>query len=174
MIINIRSNVFETNSSSTHSVSLNFPMKSDNLKEFEIVAPNDNGQIVLEGGDFSYSEIGLYEALSKMNFIAARIFAIGDEESKKRFEKVVKEYTGASEIVYDIRLSFADGKPANTFLSTEYIYAETDNYHSYDDDDDDEDDLLISFSEILKSEDKLKHFLFNKKATLTSEICFDG
>lgn len=179
MTIVIRQNVFETNSSSTHSVSLNFAgIKKAPL--YDTIAPNDKGQIIIEGGDFASTEIYLVDSSGKMGFIAACLLAFYDKDALLAFEKMVKEHTGASEIIYDIRFSFTDGKPANTFLSPEY----TSSYdygrdRDYDDEEDEEEDEEanggeISMKDIIKDVNKMKAFIFDKKSKLTSEIGYDG
>lgn len=157
-MINVRSSVFETNSSSTHSITLNF---NDSVDLTDTIYVNSDGKIVLSGGDFSYTEIYIDKAISKANFIAVYMCVYGDEQLKLRLEKVLKEQTGASEIVYDIRMIYFDGKPANSFFSTEY-----NNPYDYDNSD--------SFQDIIKDEDKLRKFIFNSSSRIYAEIGYDG
>lgn len=170
-MINIRSNVFETNSSSTHSVSLKFSGIHEGML-LERVKLNSKGQIVLTGGDFASTEIELHSAIQKLNFIGAYILVYGDEALKNRFEKVVKEQTGASEIVYNMRFVANDGKPANTFFSPEY----SDPYGQFEDDDENEGDNCdeIQLHDILDNEGKLRAFLFSKDSSISSSIRCDG
>ena len=62
MTINIRSNVFETNSSSSHSFSLTFPCAGDKI--LETIKPDGNGQIILTGGNYTSSEFEIRTALA--------------------------------------------------------------------------------------------------------------
>jgi hypothetical protein len=162
-MINIRNNVFETNSSSTHSVSLLFNEKDD----FEYISPNKDGQIILNGGDFSCTELCVSSTLNKLNFIAVYITVFGNEKLKEKFESIVKEQTGAKEIIYNINMSYFNGKKANSFFSTEY----RDPFCDYSDDDDYDNSYEgISLLDILEDEKMLKFFLFNKKCGIESSI----
>ena len=102
-MLTIRQNVFETNSSSTHSVSLNFSACSI-LGSYP---PDKKGIITLNGGDFASACDSIYSIGEKLNFVAVCIHVLGDEEIKERFERIVKEHTGAKEIKYDIRTSYS-------------------------------------------------------------------
>jgi hypothetical protein len=178
MTINIRNGVFETNSSSTHSVSLHFPLHDEGM--FGTIKPDSKGNIKLHGGDFASTKIDVSSPLDKANFIAAYIMVYGNEKLKKRFESVLKEHTGAKNIVYDIRLSFTDGKPANTFFSPEYSCPEDCGYYGegyYNEEDDEEEceekgENPISLDAVLKSSKRLKTFLFSKKAKIYSFITY--
>lgn len=157
-MLNIRNNVFETNSSSSHSVSL---VTSDGSELLESFVPDENGNIVLKGGDFSYTEKWITSTIDKLNFVAVYFHAYYDPELKERFERVVKEHTGAAEIIYDIRLQVQDQQSANSFLSTEY--AEPSSYYS-------ENELRVTLDNIFNNDDLLKMFLFNKKFGIEANI----
>jgi len=181
MTTNIRSSVFETNSSSTHSVSLKFSGVTKGML-LETVNLNAKGQIVLDGGDFASTEIYVEDTLTKLNFIATYIIVYGNELLQERFEKIVKEQTGASEILFNMRLVYSNGKPANTFFSPEYSnpydYHEDDEDEDEDNEDNDDDEEVnnkcseISLKDILKSNSKLRAFLFSKRSNITSEISY--
>jgi hypothetical protein len=156
MTINIRNSVFETNSSSSHSVTLQF---SDSNDLCDTIPLNEKGQIVLDGGDFSYTEMLIEGALCKANFIAVYMTVYGNEALKKRFEKILKEQTGASEIIYNIRMTYLNGEPANSFFSSEY----GDPYGYYDGDE-------ILLEDIVKNGKKLRKFIFNPSVKIESEI----
>jgi len=149
----------------------------NNVSEFETIELDSDGAITLNGGDFASTEINLTDPLVKANFVAAHIMVYGNEKLLERFEKVVLEHTGAKGIIYNIRFTYSDGKPANTFFSPEYSYPE--DYADYGDDgcdDDEEDDVenvtSISFKEVLKNKQKLKVFLFSDRANVSSEISY--
>ena len=66
-MINIRQNIFETNSSSTHSITISLSKNAN--KTFETILPDKDGNIVLEGGDFSTCDFSFKKPLQKANFI---------------------------------------------------------------------------------------------------------
>jgi hypothetical protein len=160
-MINIRNNVFETNSSSTHTVSLLFNEKDD----FEDISPNKDGQIILNGGDFSCTELCISSTLNKLNFIAVYMKVFGDKNLKERFESIIKEQTGAKEIIYNINMLYFDDKKADSFFSTEY----TNSFCYYDDN-----DHHVSLLDILKNKEMLKIFLFNKNCGIESFITYES
>ena len=148
-MINIRRNVFETNSSSTHSISLRF---SDN-KINDLLVSDENGELLIEGEDFTGIEFKISGAKSKVALIATYVRVNGDDKVKERFEEVLKEHTGAKKISYDIRFfKQLNGQSANTFYcpDIENTY--------YNDDNDNEKE----FKDILNSKKKMAFFLFGK------------
>ncbi len=175
MTINIRKNVFETNSSSSHSVTMHYPFVE--TEDFDTIKLDNNGNLVLNGGDFASTEIYLDNSLVKINYVAAHIMVHGDEEIKERFESVLKEQTGAKKIVYNIRFTYSDGQKANTFFSPEYSYPIDNGYYGecgYEDYESEEieerESDPVSFEDILMDKNKLKIFLFSKEANVYSEI----
>lgn len=159
-MINIRSNVFETNSSSSHSVSIEFEGKTRfNSKSPSLlgtIAPNSLGQIHLNGGDFTRNEFELCKPIDKANLVATYCIVYNDNKLKESFEKIVKEQTGATEIVYNIRLtSTADGE-VNTFymprMHSAWFYSS-----SYDDDADEDEGSL---KDVFLNPEQLRVFLF--------------
>ena len=164
-MINIRKNVFETNSSSSHSITLNFNnSKEEVLEPFD---PNEEGIIVLKGENFTGTSFAVYGPQSKMNLIATYIVVYNNVELKERFEKVILEHTGAKKIVYDIRLQAIDDKPPNAFFMPKIMGAYL---YLYDEEADVEEEIYFDFDDLLKDEDKLKKFLFLKSASIDSEI----
>ena len=158
-MINIRQNVFETNSSSSHSFSLNFK-KSRGGSVLNTIVPDENGLIVFTGGDFTKSEFSIKTPQQKADLIAANIVVYGNDELKERFEKVVKEHTGATEIVYDIRTMVDNGNQPNTFYSPRVNSSYSYNY-DYDEETDEELESEIYFSDILTDNDLMKSFIFS-------------
>jgi hypothetical protein len=162
-MINIRSSVFETNSSSSHSVSLKFANDPD--ESLEPFLPNSEGKIVLSGGNFTCSEYELTTPQDKADLIAACAVVYGDTELKNSLDKILLEHSGASEIVYDIRTMAIDGKAPNTFWMPKLL-----NAHCYNYDGEDNEEIELTLKEILKKEDMLKRFLFAKSSYITVEI----
>ena len=97
----IRQNVFETNSSSTHSISIS-NVKSDDL--MEIVTLDDENNIELSGGEFGW-EIEKYNDFNtKANYLAILIIMSDSEfgKYKEMFEDVIKTQTGCENIIYSM------------------------------------------------------------------------
>lgn len=166
-MINIRKNVFETNSSSTHSISLEFPEESSGV--LETIKLDANSNIVLKGGDFTGAELCVSGSLNKANLIAVYLTAFGDEDLKNKFEKVLLEHTGAKGIVYNITMQYTNGVPANSFLDPSIMGATKETY------DEDADEYLEScLEEFVENEDKLKTFIFSPKAYIECSVGYNG
>lgn len=88
----IRSGVFETNSSSSHSVSI-----ADENKDFvlDMIYPNDEGIIVLFGGEFGWDWFKHNDALTKANYAA-----VAHQHNPDLVIEVIKEQTGADHVVF--------------------------------------------------------------------------
>ncbi len=143
---NIRQNVFETNSSMSHSISITVATTG----VLETIASDENGSILLKGGDFSETELFINKALAKANLIAVWFTLLDNQELKQNFEEVVLKHTGASNIVYNIAVC---GKLINSYITSQYI------------------DYL---TEEISTKENIKNFIFNPKSRLSAEMEYDG
>lgn len=98
---NTRNNVFETNSSSTHSVSI-----VENTKGIYDTLPVSEQTVILNGGEFGWEWQKYNDALTKANY--ATVFAASDKEKTKMLISVIKEHTGAKKVVIDLGDSYID------------------------------------------------------------------
>jgi hypothetical protein len=91
----IRKGVFETNSSSCHSISI-----ADETKEFvlDTIYPDQDGVIELEGGQFGRGWFKHNDALTKANYAAVSF--MNDEKLLGLLTKILKDQTGADEVKY--------------------------------------------------------------------------
>lgn len=95
----IRSGVFETNSSSCHSVSI-----ADETKEFvlDTLYPNEEGVIILRGGEYGWEWFKHNDAETKANYAAQ---SLGPHSV---LIDVIKEQTGAIEVIIDTEGGYID------------------------------------------------------------------
>lgn len=120
----IRQSVWETNSSSTHSLSIT---SSNNLND--TIIPAEDGTITLTGGEFGWEIEDYWDAFTKANYCALDICPrdwvayrkysadykshedikpeINSEEAElndrlKMLVKVIKEHTGAYSIIFKL------------------------------------------------------------------------
>jgi len=86
----IRKNVFETNSSSSHSLSI-----ADETKEFvlDTIYPDQNGVIELTGGEFGWEWFKHNDAQTKANYAAVDFE--GNKDLVDMLDEVIREQTGA-------------------------------------------------------------------------------
>jgi len=91
---NFRTSVFETNSSSTHSVSIYAATKG----LYDTITPNEEGVIHLEGDDFGWEWQSYNDSLVKANYAA--IFSRKSPVYRDMLIEVIKDHTGAKEIIF--------------------------------------------------------------------------
>jgi hypothetical protein len=161
---NIRKGVFETNSSSSHSISITMGDKG----MFDTIKPDSKGKIVLRGGNWTDPDFICETSIDKANLVATYITACGDDKLRERFEALIKEHTGAKEIVYRIRMFYQNGRPATSFFSPNILSAFS---YTYDEEADEEKEL--SFEDILSDDAILKQFIFGKGSSLTAEYSYN-
>jgi len=126
----IRNSVFETNSSSAHSISL-----AGNDKQFvmDTIYPDQFGRIYVRGGEYGWEWEKYNDAETKLSY------AYQDNVPTELLEKVIKEHTGATEVIFDEK-SKNDG------------YIDHDSY--------------ATASSVCVDEESTKNFIFNKNSWL--------
>ena len=129
----IRKNVFETNSSSTHSISISM---EDNV--LDIMIPSYDGVIKLDGGQFGRSWDKFNDPNSKASYAA-----LADFSQRSFIEEIIKEHTGAEEVVFNFSDDY--GHPNWSYI-----------------DHNGEHDIM----EMFESKEKMKQFIFNPKSWL--------
>lgn len=91
----IRKGVFETNSSSSHSIAI-----ATEDKEFvlDTIYPNQDGIIVINGDEYGWEWFKHNDAETKASY-AAQSF-VNDDDSLDILKEVIMEQTGATEIIF--------------------------------------------------------------------------
>jgi hypothetical protein len=92
----IRKKVFETNSSSSHSVYID---RHTCDRDFTSMVPDITGAIILEGGEFESNFSELSTSIDRANYAAVEFAELGDESLTQMLIDVIKEQTGASRVV---------------------------------------------------------------------------
>lgn len=138
----IRRGVFETNSSSSHSISIS---DSDINDFLDTIPLTEDGYLVLTGGQFGWEWEKYNDALTKANYCA--IYAINtygvDSDKYEMLEDVLKTQTGANGVILDMSVDYGD-----------------DNYSYIDHNSSDA--VLSAFD----SKESLRQFIFNKNSML--------
>ena len=94
----IRHSTFETNSSSCHTISVD-----RNSKIYEGFAPDQNGVVYVRPAEFGWEQETYWSVDDKMSYVNIYIndwSGKHQDNFREIFERVVKEHTGATEIVY--------------------------------------------------------------------------
>lgn len=132
----IRHGIFETNSSSSHSISIN-----ESTFLYDSIAPNKDGHIILHGGQFGWAWEKFDDCLTKANYCA--VHASHSEDLTRRLKNVIKEHTGAKDVII---VASEDYNHAN------WSYIDHESLGTCD----------VAF----KSDETLKNFIFNRKSIL--------
>lgn len=100
----IRHGVYETNSSSSHSVSIGM----NESKEFllDTIYPDQDGIITLEGGEFGWEWFKHNDAETKANYAAQQFMY--DEDALEMLKEVIMEQTGAEDVVFYVKNGYVD------------------------------------------------------------------
>ena len=109
----IRNGVFETNSSSCHSISIDKNNKNFTASSLYV---DEDGCVTLTGGEFGWEQEEYFDALTKANYCAQDIYGYDwrsdsyslDEYKKNMLIDVIKEQTGCTDVLFDIQ-SLKDG-----------------------------------------------------------------
>lgn len=101
-----RNCVFETNSSSTHSISIN-----EISDEFilDTIIPDEEGNIYLKGGEFGWEWKKFNDALTKANYYLVDNF--NDEDKINNLKEIIKTQTGALDVII-----FTDNEKYNSYI----------------------------------------------------------
>lgn len=99
---NIRLSVFETNSSSTHSITV---MGGAN-GIYDTLPVDDNGTVYLTGGEFGWGWEKFSDAITKANYAAVDVFS--DPVKSQMLKEVIMEHTGAKEVIFNFTKNYDD------------------------------------------------------------------
>lgn len=160
----VRSNVFEVNSSSTHSISI-----ADNTKDFvlDTIYPDNNGNIELEGGKFGWEFKKYNESIIKANYVTLLILYLKDYSiNNSVYNKELNQFAKDNyQIIYDNFIEIVkEQTKCNDVVITANLNADYEETgYSYIDHQSIED--LEDFEWLIDKE-KLHNFLFNKNSWL--------
>ena len=96
----IRKNVFETNSSSCHSIEM-----GEKTETYSTIFPDNNGVIRLGGCEFGWGVESHGDPLTKASYVAQEIVQYPSSDSfslQLLLEELLMEHTGAEKIEYDL------------------------------------------------------------------------
>jgi len=139
----IRQNVFETNSSSSHSISISFNDSKDLLDNSLI--PNEDGNIVLRGQDFGWEIEDYNDAETKavyMALYATRYAGNESEEFTTTLIEVIKKQTKCQEVIL----------PSEDEGHIDHQSVDSEDYHH-----------------VFYNPDNLRQFIFNRESYLHTD-----
>jgi hypothetical protein len=148
-----RRGVFETNSSSSHSIAIcnTGSLHPDDIPVSDYYDDGVNAHtkcIVLTGGEFGWEVESHHDALTKANYLA---IAANTEARKQLLIDVLKEATGASEVVFACQTDEYNG-PRYSYIDHQSAPCEGD-----------------AAAEAFESADAMKAFIFNRGSTLHTD-----
>lgn len=134
---NVRNGVFETNSSSSHSISI--CADADGI--YDTIVPDSDGVIVLAGGEYGWEWVKYNDPLTKANYSAVDQHT--NHEHATMLKEVIKEHTGAKVVVFAFSLDWNTGG---------YSYIDHDS--------------VGTAGQVFESKETLKNYLFSPKSWL--------
>lgn len=126
----IRRSVFETNSSSTHSVSIK---NSNDKKEFKLIIDRDTNKVISGFGEFGWEIENYFDADTKLRYLITLVlelnrntnnkdFSIYEIEDFKKIEEVVSEHCNCSGIEVLGDLEIEENKYSKEY--SYYVYSD--------------------------------------------------
>ena len=104
-----RIDIFETNSSSSHSISFN-PWKPG--KDGNTFLPDENGNVYIHGGEFGWEWASYNDSVTKANYYLERY---KDEPDRiELLKEVIEDYTGANVIINENTDGYIDHQSFDT------------------------------------------------------------
>jgi hypothetical protein len=135
--IKIRKHTFESNSSSSHTI---FISEEVLLLDTSLL-PNQNGDLILDGGEFGWEWERYNDAITKANYAAISSSGV----DRNMLEEVLKEQTGAKNIIFNFSEDWNE----------DYVN------HAYIDH-----DSTGNLGEKITNEESLKNYIFNPNCWL--------
>lgn len=147
----IRQSVFETNSSSTHSISI---AEADPSVLMDVWTPDEEGNITLNGGEFGWDPCSYGDVDSKASYMAIYALDWSGENKEKHLQvllDVLKEQTGCKDAVFNFTSDF-DSKDGKHWS---YIDHQSVEGHNYD--------------YVFEDPELLRQFIFNPNSILYTD-----
>jgi hypothetical protein len=132
----VRHNVFETNSSSTHSISISTAELNNTL--LDSLPVDTNGEVHIYPGEYGWEYENYSAATDKASYCYVWAVQYGTEEHRSMLEQVLKKQTGAKKVVFQTS--------NDQYNPTGYIDHQSDDVGA----------------EAFLSEETLRQFIFNK------------
>ena len=104
-----RIDIFETNSSSSHSISFN-PWKSG--KDGNNFIPDENGNVYVTGADFGWEWASYNDSVTKANYYLERYKA--EPDRIELLKKVIEDYTGFNAVINENTDGYIDHQSFDT------------------------------------------------------------
>lgn len=175
----LRTNCFETNSSSTHAYSLN-TLRDENAKLTQTFIVDDSGKLEFTISDCSSVVNSL---VGKVNFLFSAAYYIGDQAAFDRIRTTIENFTKATVVVKkpkswreeeisnvaEVYKHGADENPEDIedFLADIFGYFSREDYC-------DMPTFVREFKIYTKSENTIKAFIFSNFAPFEEHEYYDG
>lgn len=159
----VRNSVFETNSSSCHSISI-----ADKVDFNDVPSPNAEGNIHITSGEFGWEEDSYRGFFDKASYLAVYIrdWAKEEKESFKQiFENLIKETTACYNITYEDSFWDFEERSYKGSDGNQVVYQAKLGYGYIDHQSVEDKDLHYLFTDV----DKLKAFLFCSNSILETD-----
>ncbi len=148
MTVKIRRGVFETNSSSTHSILIS--KDAAGLMDVSL-SPDVEGNVVLQGGEFGWEQDSYHDAQSKASYLAIYVqdWTGTDRDAMKQVLcDVIKAQTGCKAVIF----GFSTGDDGKNWSYIDHQSVEGNSLHY-----------------LWKDTEEIRQFIFNPKSVLRTD-----
>lgn len=144
-MIKIRKGIFETNSSSTHSIHID-----ETTQVYETIMPNEKGYVSLTGGEFGWEQEIYDDPLTKANYLYVYAKDWSGDRSSDFLEilyTVIQEHTGCEAVIFE-----EDGSDYDPYGYIDHQSVDGQEYHY-----------------LFEDPSKMKQFIFGKGSYLETD-----
>ena len=144
----IRNAVFETNSSSSHSISVS-EVNSDELMD-NVMLMDENDNVVVEPGEFGWEQEVYNDSVTKASYMLTYVKNYcGDDESKfeEMLKNVIMEQTGCNDVIFN--------ESSDQYWKFGYIDHQSSSDNAY--------------HWVFEDKETLRQFIFNKESILETD-----
>ena len=144
----IRNAVFETNSSSSHSISVS-EVNSDELMD-NVMLMDENDNVVVEPGEFGWEQEVYNDSVTKASYMLTYVKNYcGDDESKfdEMLKNVIMEQTGCNDVIFN--------ESGDQYWKFGYIDHQSSSDNAY--------------HWVFEDKETLRQFIFNKESILETD-----
>lgn len=160
IVLRVREKFPETNSSSSHSVSINLLKRYYSLEELNLTINDGTIYIPDHKDDFGWEYKKYNDALTKIQYVSSIPEIKTNQKKVKMLKNIITSFTGAKEVIFEWEKNFYD--QLSQFKENSFNYSEEILYFGSSIDH----NSSTVFSQILENRNTIKDFIFSPDSWL--------